>query len=633
MKGSAFQGSNSVPRGALGLLLATLAVLLALGFWGRQAHADSDPFPRTCRTRRSFAVMQSPATPLAGQPVRLVVVAEREASGGRLRVWGPGGEQPATLMQRGGPPFWWLATIERPRVGRHRYVLVEPGGRVLACGRFRVLRRKPTSPPSTQPVDYWPNARHWNRVEENLYSAWIEKLFDAPPDQRPSWTPLHVVFHDPARNLLYNHLGFNEDGPEVSDAIVVQPDCADLPHFLRAYFAWKRRLPFGYRHCSRGSSTKPPRCGELKTNVGQLVPVAGDRRLQTPAQLFSHFLRKKVSNVHSASGRTAANDDATDLYPVALSRRSLRPGTVYIDPYGHLLVVSRWIAQAEGTSGLLFAADAHPDLSVGRKRFWRGAFMFLDDYRGGAGGFKAFRPIVERDGQLVALTNEEIRKESGYRNYATSQYDLGLDGFYLKMDEVINPRALGPLQAYRERLKALHELIGERVDSVQAGEDHMKKSAYRTIEMPSGPRIFETRGPWEDFSTPARDMRLLIAIEDVLRYPDLVIKMPKRFALAAGENPSQARQKMLQLAQTFMDKHGIHYIASDGSKRRLSIKQIVERRKELEMAYNPNDCVELRWGASGDELRTCKRNAPADQRQRMLQYRAWFASRTRPPIR
>ena len=51
------------------------------------------------------------------------------------------------------------------------------------------------------------------------------------------------------------------------------------------------------------------------------------------------------------------------------------------------------------------------------------------------------------------------------------------------------------------------------------------------------------------------------------------------------------------------------------------------------MAYNPNDCVELRWGAreGTPELATCKRRAPADQRARMEQYRSWFRDARRPP--
>ncbi len=151
--------------------------------------------------------------------------------------------------------------------------------------------------------------------------------------------------------------------------------------------------------------------------------------------------------------------------------------------------------------------------------------------------------------------------------------------------------------------------------------------------MPPGPKIFETRGAWENFSTPARDMRLLIAIQDVMDFPQRVITDPSRFSLSSDERPEQAKAKMLALAKEFMAANGIQYINSDGSNRKLTMADVIARSKELEVAYNPNDCVELRWGASGDELKSCKRRAPEAQQAKMQQYRSWFASRNRPPLR
>ena len=103
----------------------------------------------------------------------------------------------------------------------------------------------------------WPLRNSWNRGTENLYSAWIEKLFDAPLDAAPSWPALHEVLRDRSRNILFNHLGLGED----SMGMVVRPDCADLPYFLRAYFSFKMGLPFGYSKCSRGGGGQPPKCG------------------------------------------------------------------------------------------------------------------------------------------------------------------------------------------------------------------------------------------------------------------------------------------------------------------------------------------------------------------------------------
>jgi hypothetical protein len=75
------------------------------------------------------------------------------------------------------------------------------------------------------------------------------------------------------------------------------------------------------------------------------------------------------------------------------------------------------------------------------------------------------------------------------------------------------------------------------------------------------------------------------------------------------------------------------YTRSDGSPWTLALKDVRDRMTALEMAYNLNDCVELRWGAlaNSDEASTCKRHASPAQRAKMTQYRAWFHERRRPP--
>ncbi|MFL5099427.1 MAG: hypothetical protein ACJ8E5_02365, partial [Xanthobacteraceae bacterium] len=72
---------------------------------------------------------------------------------------------------------------------------------------------------------------------------------------------------------------------------------------------------------------------------------------------------------------------------------------------------------------------------------------------------------------------------------------------------------------------------------------------------------------------------------------------------------------------------------SDGSAWTLALNDVLDRAAALEMAYNVNDCVELRWGAAekSDEASTCKRHASSAQRAKMTEYRAWFRERRRPP--
>jgi len=76
------------------------------------------------------------------------------------------------------------------------------------------------------------------------------------------------------------------------------------------------------------------------------------------------------------------------------------------------------------------------------------------------------------------------------------------------------------------------------------------------------------------------------------------------------------------------------YARSDGSQWTLALKDLLDRTSALEMAYNLNDCVELRWGAAegSEEAATCKRHAPPAQRTKMASdYRVWFHERRRPP--
>ena len=59
---------------------------------------------------------------------------------------------------------------------------------------------------------------------------------------------------------------------------------------------------------------------------------------------------------------------------------------------------------------------------------------------------------------------------------------------------------------------------------------------------------------------------------------------------------------------------------------------MLARKTAFEVAYNPNDCVEVRWGATAGtpEMATCKRHAPDDQKARMTEYRPWFRDARRP---
>ena len=62
--------------------------------------------------------------------------------------------------------------------------------------------------------------------------------------------------------------------------------------------------------------------------------------------------------MHTGSVRVAATDDNTDFYMVPLTQDTLRPGTVYADPYGHVLMLVHRVPEANGAPGVFLAVYA-----------------------------------------------------------------------------------------------------------------------------------------------------------------------------------------------------------------------------------------------------------------------------------
>ena len=349
---------------------------------------------------------------------------------------------------------------------------------------------------------------------------------------------------------------------------------------------------------------------------------------------FQYYLSTTIADaVHSGNGRTAAEDSNTDYYLVPLSEDSLRPGTIYADPYGHVLILVKRLPQTGDGAGLFLAVDGQPDGTVARKRFWRGNFLFAQDPALGSPGFKRFRPIVrEKNGKLRRLSNEEIANNADYGDYSPEQSTLQVEDFYDRMDDVMSPAPLDPLRALKEAITALEEQVKARVKSVDNGRQYLAGGG-KNVDMPDGASIFETTGAWEDFATPSRDLRLLIAIDVVRGFPDRVARRPERYAMPQGKSAAEVKAELEATLAAELAARKFSYTRTDDSQWTLTLKDVLDRIADLEMAYNINDCAEARWGApqESEEAATCKRRASAAQQKKMTEYRAWFSERRRPP--
>src|SRR5579883_554508 len=650
------------------VLIAGGSFSLTVSIAAPAAAAPSD----ACADTGEVTILPSPQAPWTGAPLRVMAVAAKPADG-LLSLVGPDGKVAVKSSDRhDGPPYAWFAEVATPAAGTWHARLEREGCSPLTH-EIAVAARKP-EPVRNPPGSIWQVKNSWNATNEALFSAWVAKLFDGPPDQDLSWKVWYEVLRDQSRNFLFNYLGRNEDNTQTSQ----RPDCADFVYFLRAYFAFKMGLPFGYSNCSRGFGGKPPKCYQwfdvehpevtrpppppeqeaaaatdapppppppqtpgLLRLFGRAEPPPAEAPAAAPAQPakpappkrptnFSEYLRDVGDVVHT--GAVRAGDESADFYMVPLTQAALRPGTVYGDPYGHVLMLVRRVPEANGTPGVFLAVDAEPDGSITRKRFWRGNFLFVHEPSLGSPGFKHFRPIMrEKGGALRRLSGVEIAKNPQYGDFSLEQSQMTPEEFYDRMDDVMSPEPLDPQRAMIDAITSLTEQIKTRVTSVENGRKYQLKQPGDT-SMPDGASIFETTGAWEDYSTPARDFRLLIAIDVVRNFPDRFVRRADRYAIPPGKSVAEMKSELQSALSSELAARKITYTRSDGSPWTLSVKDVVDRAGDFEMAYNPNDCVELRWGApeNSDEASTCKRHAPPAQRAKMSEYRAWFRDRHWP---
>lgn len=596
-------------------------------------------FPRAdrCVENVHARIFHSPAHPVRGQPLRILVTTDDDPGLATLEVIDRHGQRTRPEVHRlGGPPFAQWIEIADPPAGRLQIALGD-GDRVIACDWVGILRFEPEPPdPATVPPPpypwFWEPRISWEGDTEALFAAFVEQLFAFPEGDERTWSSLTELLRDREHNLLFDHLRLGEDSAvddEGEPVLNLVPDCADLPYFLRAYFAWKLHLPFGYRQCSRGRAGIPPHCEDVPHTSTM------EHAFTNEVEAFEWYANHMISSgVHSATARTSPLDSDTDLYPVALERRAITPGTVFADPYGHLIVVSQWIPERPGHWGSLMGADAQPDGTIGRRTFWRGTFLFTPDTRDVGAGFKAWRPILYDDETLAytVLTNEEIDRRSGFTPYSRDQYSGNTDDFYDRMEALIDPRPVDAISRQVALVDALEESVVRRVVSIDTGEQYLRAHPGEVIPMPDGLDIFQTEGAWEDFSTPSRDMRLLVAIDTVMGFPDALRRRSERFGIGPAELDSVSAAVRARRDQELASR-SFEYVGSDGQHRRVTLAEIVARAPAIEVAWNPNDCPEIRWGAApgSDELRACARHAPSEQTQRIEStMRSWFHARARP---
>src|SRR6202140_4862798 len=164
---------------------------------------DSSAASGICEDAAELSVLPSPFAPWKGAPLRVMVVTEKPLEG-VLSLIAPDGSVAAKSSDRhGGAPYSWFAEVAQPAAGTWHATLALDHA---AAECHTITRDITVSASKPQPLarpsgSFWQVRNSWNSTTESLFSAWIEKLFDAPPDQDLSWKVWHEVLNDRSRNF------------------------------------------------------------------------------------------------------------------------------------------------------------------------------------------------------------------------------------------------------------------------------------------------------------------------------------------------------------------------------------------------------------------------------------------------
>jgi len=410
----------------------------------------------------------------------------------------------------------------------------------------------------------WQDTRSWNDAEETAYSNWVQRL------GKKSWKSVHLMLHDRSVNSYYTesdkHLSFRSD-------------CGDLPFVLRSYFAYKRQLPIIIPVVRGGNYSPTP---------NPTVALISNRSY--PGDIRDFFLRLP-NIVNTATLRSDYRQNNTACYPTAINRQALRPGTLFYDPNGHAAIVCD--IEADGTIRFI---DAHPDQSVTRSVFgpkfhWKTSSL--------NGGFMFFRPIYLRRG-VPEFENDARRLP----HRSTEQYQLGND-YHMQIKLRLAQSRLDPVSDLERYIK--NDTYREALDRVEAVKRGWSIARHTPIHVP--PNIYYSDGPWENLSTPGRDIRLRLSFLNIpsrIQYYLRLSQQSPELVVKNARAPIALLDQLIKTQERLFKTLTIDYPNSRGQLITLSLLDI-ERRLFL-LSFDPNHPPELRWGAEGRELATAPRN-------------------------
>lgn len=408
-------------------------------------------------------------------------------------------------------------------------------------------------------------------------------------------------------------------------------DCADLPYYLRGYFAWKNGLPFSVASEIKPSPANSDRVKDVRYSpqgniVTQRFDVLSKNRIVK--NTFPNALEILNNTIpaltFSASLRMSGIEETelfSDFYPVKINRQGIRPGTIIYDPNGHVAVVYKVT-----DDGRVFYIDAHPDNSLTMGMFTP---KFVRSSPNQGAGFKRFRPLTLTDakndggiyvgGKIQAARNHQLADFGTEQFYGTHPDSSGWSkGKFLFNGQSLNfydyvRLSLTEGDAHIDPLKDMAQLtddicvsLQDRVAAVDAARTSGVASKPHPVRLPVN--IYGTEGEWENYATPSRDARLKVAFMDLLSTTKSNIERYNRRDPAIRYSGGNLAQDLFAIYAKKATACQFSYVTSSG--RTVLMNLEAARQRLFDMSFDPYHCIERRWGARlPQELASCTDDA------------------------
>ncbi len=443
----------------------------------------------------------------------------------------------------------------------------------------------------------------WDDADEKAFGEFVQQIGLAAEAKK--CRSFQSCMTNPAFNTLF----------DPSDAAVRYfADCADVPYWLRVYFAWKKGLPMSVTvNTTPRDPNDPKGTSRNSTVLGNRVlqradSVAKNGRFPDVTQFLSSTSRHGLilDSVSSGTLRTPVKPDPSeplaDFYPIKINRDSVKPGTVIYTADGHVAMVYK--VDLDGNIRTLNGHPADPNaaqspLSV---RDYNDTFKRSRQEHGSI--FKNFRPLEvvgatrDANGNLIGgnirfKSDAELGSLVSYQQAekkftSTAEYFMfvrtNMASGDLKMDVVIE---------FKRSLKNLCDTIQGRVELV----DQAIRSGMDQKTLAIGPdNIFSAHGDWENYSTPSRDVNIRVLFKKTLDDLKTSVHQLKAgnktyvYAKPIAQLPEELRQvyreKALSCTVTFTSRSGVT--------KTLNLQEV--RARIFAISFDPYQCADLRWG-------------------------------------